>query len=89
MGRRFRNCKTTGERKKVNNDSIRFFAGYSGWDKNQLIREIRESSWIVVPSDKKISMKLSDNKELWSSFIKNMDAKYAISTNLPSDPSLN
>jgi len=85
----FEIVKQLVKEKKINEDSIRFFAGYSGWNKNQLITEIRESSWIVVPSDKKTAMKLSANKELWSSFIKNMDAKYAIWTNLPSDPSLN
>lgn len=84
----FEEVKKMVEKKDVNNN-IRFFAGYSGWDKEQLITEVRENSWIIVPSDKKSCMKLSSNKELWSSFIKKMDAKYAIWTNLPADPFLN
>ena len=74
---------------KVDNSNIRFFAGYSGWDENQLIMEIRENSWIIMPSEKSCCMKLSSNKELWSYFIKKMNAKYAIWANLPSNPFLN
>ena len=85
----FEIVKQMVKNKEVDNDSIRFFAGYSGWDKDQLISEVRENSWIIVPSDKECCMKLSSNKELWSSFIKKMDAKYAIWTNLPADPFLN
>ena len=75
--------------KEVDNNNIRFFAGYSGWAKHQLISEIKQNSWITSPSNKDICMKLSTNKELWSSFIKKMDRKYAIWTNLPIDPFLN
>ena len=85
----FEIVKQMVENKEVDNDSIRFFAGYSGWEKDQLISEVRENSWIIAPSDKECCMKLSSNKELWSSFIKKMDAKYAIWTNLPTDPFLN
>ncbi len=85
----FEVVKKLVENNEVDSSNIRFFAGYSGWDKNQLITEIRENSWIVVSSNKDCCMKLSKNKELWSSFIKKMDAKYAIWTNLPSDPFLN
>ena len=77
------------ENNEVDSSNIRFFAGYSGWDEGQLLKEIRENSWITVPANKESCMKLSSNKELWSSFIKKMDAKYAIWTNLPADPFLN
>jgi putative transcriptional regulator len=77
------------ENTEVDSSNIRFFAGYSGWDEAQLLKEIKENTWITVPADKESCMKLSSNKELWSSFIKKMDAKYAIWTNLPADPFLN
>jgi len=77
------------EENKINNNNIRFFAGYTGWDKGQLVSEIRSNSWITASSTVENCMKLSTNKELWSSFIKKMDAKYAIWTNLPNDPFLN
>ena len=85
----FEAVKKMVENKDIHNNNIRFFAGYSGWDEEQLITEVRQSSWIIVPSDKESCMRLSSNKELWSSFIKKMDAKYAIWTNLPADPFLN
>ncbi len=74
---------------KINNSNMRFFAGYSGWDEGQLISEIRSNSWITASSTTEDCMKLTSNKELWSSFIKKMESKYAIWTNLPTDPFLN
>ena len=85
----FDEIKKMIKNKEIDDNNIRFFAGYSGWDDGQLIAEIRKNSWITVPFDKESCMKLSSNKELWSSFIKKMESKYAIWTNLPKDPFLN
>ncbi len=34
--------------KKVTSNDIRFFLGYSGWDGNQLEKELQSNSWVVV-----------------------------------------
>ena len=68
---------------KYNSDKNNFKLIYNDLDIN---RESNENNDTEGTNN---DMKLSDNKELWSSFIKNMDAKYAIWTNLPSDTSLN
>ena len=74
--------------KKIAKDQIRFFAGYSGWEDNQLKNEIKEQSWILKDSNSKICLEYTDSN-LWSRIIKRLDQKYAIWTNMPADPSLN
>ena len=67
---------------------MRFFAGYSGWEANQLEDELKENSWILKEKNLKLSMRYSD-KDYWSEIIRKMDKKYALWANLPKDPSLN
>jgi putative transcriptional regulator len=69
-------------------DDIRFYIGYSGWNPNQLDREIREKSWVL--SHTSIAEVINRHPErLWSDHLKNMGKDYAIWANFPSDPSLN
>ena len=67
---------------------MRFFAGYSGWEANQLEDELKENSWILKEKNLKLSMQYS-NKDYWSEIIRKMDKKYAIWANFPKNPSLN
>ena len=67
---------------------MRFFAGYSGWEANQLEEELKEKSWILKEKNLKLSMRYSD-KDYWSEIIRKMDKKYALWANFPKDPSLN
>ena len=76
------------EKNKISNEQIRFFAGYSGWGKNQLHNEIRESGWIMHKANINLCMQHSNNK-LWSDLIKTKKERYAIWANMPKDPSLN
>ena len=38
---------------KVTRDQLRFFLGYSGWSKGQLMKELKDNSWVIasVPND--------------------------------------
>ncbi|MFL2576718.1 MAG: YqgE/AlgH family protein [Flavobacteriales bacterium] len=67
---------------------MRFFAGYSGWEANQLENELKEDSWLIKEKNKILSMKYS-KLELWSKVLRKMEKKYAIWSNLPKNPSLN
>jgi len=73
---------------KISKDEIRFFAGYSGWDAEQLNEEIKDNGWIINKSDKDICMQYS-TPNLWSDLIKTKNPKHAIWANIPKDPSMN
>jgi putative transcriptional regulator len=67
---------------------IRFFVGYSGWSPSQLDREILEKSWVL--SQTTVKEVINDKPELlWSNYLKNMGADYAIWANFPADPTFN
>jgi putative transcriptional regulator len=88
FGGDFDTVKKLIQEKNISKKNIRFFAGYSGWEDNQLKNEIKEKSWILKNSNTKICLEYT-NSNLWSRIIKSLDQKYAIWTNMPVDPSLN
>jgi len=73
----------------ISQNEIKFFIGYTGWGKNQLIDEIENDSWIVKNLTSKDVCMNKSNQQLWRNFIKEMGDKYAVWANLPKDPSLN
>ena len=73
---------------KITENDIRFYLGYSGWNPNQLDREISEKSWVL--SHASVQEVINPNpEELWSNYLKNMGTDYAIWANFPADPALN
>ena len=72
----------------INENHIRFFAGYAGWHPKQLEREINENSWVLshTTADEVIN---NHPELLWSNYLKNMGQDYAIWSNYPADPTLN
>ena len=74
--------------KLIEKNEIRFFVGYSGWNPNQLDREISEKSWVL--SHTKVEEVINNHPErLWHDYLKHMGKEYAIWANFPSDPSFN
>ena len=73
---------------KVQPNEIRFFAGYSGWEKNQLKKELKGKSWIVTEAT--IDQALNGRtKQFWNEVLKKMGSKFAIMSNFPEDPTMN
>ncbi len=68
--------------------SVRFFAGYSGWDKAQLENEIRDESWIVAPLDNSIIFSHL-HAEVWSESLRRLGDVYRFWANFPLYPQLN
>ena len=70
---------------KIDNSSIKFFSGYSGWTYNQLIDEINNGSWIVVKNKTNYLFK-KDIKKMWGENMKEMGEKFKIWSNAPENP---
>ncbi len=72
----------------LDQDKIRFFVGYSGWEPNQLEREISEDSWVVSEFDSEMIMG-SRTKEAWQKALNTLGGKYRLWTNFPENPGMN
>lgn len=67
---------------------IRFFLGYSGWQYEQLEREITENSWMI--SKEKASYLLTEeSKDMWRKSLEKLGSKYEAWSRFPQVPSLN
>ncbi|MFA9391677.1 MAG: YqgE/AlgH family protein [Prolixibacteraceae bacterium] len=71
----------------VSKGQVRFFLGYSGWDKEQLKEELKEDSWLVA--DIPAKMVMEDNKQLWKDMVKKQGGIYSLWENFPKNPSMN
>jgi putative transcriptional regulator len=76
------------EEKKIRENQIRFYIGYSGWEADQLSREMKENSWVVakLKSDKILH---ESPTEMWKNILKSMGEDYSVWINYPLDPLMN
>ena len=67
---------------------IRFFAGYAGWNNEQLQREINEDSWIIGETSKQHL--LDENyRGLWQTSMNELGNPYQLWAKYPQYPSCN
>lgn len=77
------------ESRHIDENKIRFFLGYSGWDSGQLEDEIKENAWIVAEvSDAEEIMKIHE-PDAWKYFMAKLGSKFKIMTDFPIDPNEN
>ena len=74
--------------KRIQQQDIRFFLGYSGWGEGQLDGELKEKSWITRNASKQIVFNLN-TQQLWKKALQDMGGEYMQMTNYPIDPQLN
>lgn len=88
-GGNFESLKVLIDTNRINEEDIKFFIGYSGWGNEQLMKEMKENTWIA--SDEfHADVVFSNNEEnLWREVIINLGPKYAHVSNFPQDPNLN
>ena len=84
----FNELKSLNDENLLNNETIRFFVGYSGWDPNQLEEELSDDTWITTKITSDEIMR-SEAKLLWSKMVKKMGENYIDWINYPVDPLLN
>ncbi|MFH4968088.1 YqgE/AlgH family protein [Gaetbulibacter sp. M240] len=68
---------------------IRFFLGYSGWDKSQLENELKASSWVVTENVYKKEIIEKDYESFWKEKMLEFGGEYSIWSNAPENPSYN
>ena len=67
---------------------IKFFLGYSGWEKEQLDEEIALNSWLVSKTEQSKIMK-TEGDVLWKKALQGLGDKYQSWANFPKRPFLN
>ena len=67
---------------------IRFFLGYSGWSRGQLLHELKEKSWLVKPNLFNNILDV-DVSSFWKNEILKLGDSYKIWANAPKNPRLN
>ncbi len=67
---------------------IKFFFGYSGWENDQLMDEIKENSWLVGSMTDEEILRNKD-KQVWEETLKSLGERYKMWTKFPKNPSLN
>jgi putative transcriptional regulator len=67
---------------------MRVFAGYAGWESDQLEAEIDEGAWFVVDAEAG-DLSAEDPERLWQQVLRRQPGPLAIVATFPEDPSLN
>jgi putative transcriptional regulator len=87
-GGEFKVIKKLLDTGNLNNDNIRFFLGYSGWQSNQLEDELNENAWVVAEIEPEEIMSPM-NKLYWNQTLNRMGKKYQMWSNFPENPHMN
>ena len=67
---------------------IRFFMGYTGWQKGQLKQEIETNTWIIN-KDSHLDLLNMHLRDLWKESLCDMGGKYAVWSHYPKSPIMN
>lgn len=84
----FEQLKTLVKNQEIFPNEVKFFLGYSGWDYDQLEKELEEDSWIITDA-KDYQVKDLNDEMLWHNTLKQLGAKHKILANFPENPSWN
>lgn len=67
---------------------VRFFLGYSGWDRGQLHQEIKENAWAVA-NGSPLTLFEAEGDRYWKDSVGLLGKEYLLWTTYPKDPNLN
>ena len=74
---------------KINENDIRFFLGYSGWDANQLSSELNSNTWILSENTHHNNIIKAVDDAFWKNKMLALGGEYSIWSNAPEHPSYN
>lgn len=72
-----------------NDESIRFFVGYSGWSPRQLEDEIETGSWATVDVPDSFNLLDGEDASYWSDIVRTMGSRYSSWLLQPMNPTDN
>ena len=72
----------------IKHNDIRFFAGYTGWDKGQLEEEMKENAWISTNMEANYLFKFSSHA-IWKNMLKDKRKHYPPLADIPENFSWN
>ncbi|MQY06756.1 YqgE/AlgH family protein [Actinomadura macrotermitis] len=67
---------------------LRVFAGYAGWTEGQLLAEIQDGAWYLVPAEAG-DVFAADPDRLWQEVLRRQGGDLAFVSTYPDDPTLN
>ncbi len=73
----------------IEENDIRFFLGYSGWETNQLEEELKASSWVVTDNVYEKNIIEKDYESFWKEKMLEFGGEYSIWSNAPENPNYN
>ena len=68
----------------ANEDNVRFYLGYSGWDSGQLVDELVRNSWLITDITAEQYLKTPTEK-MWQTFVDQMGHSYDMWKHFPKD----
>lgn len=74
---------------KISEKDIKFFLGYSGWDKFQLENELNSNSWVVTKNVYKKNIIKKESRFFWKEKMLEFGGDYSLWSNAPEDPMAN
>lgn len=74
---------------KITSTDIRFFLGYSGWEPEQLEKELQTNSWVITENIYKKSLIEKNDDAFWKEKMVELGGDYSIWSNAPENPSYN
>lgn len=86
IGGNFEQIKSLLLENDKNRFKIRFFLGYSGWDKLQLSREMKENSWIVAKNISNKEILAIPKKDFWQMCIEKQGDRFKTISKFPINP---
>lgn len=72
----------------VNQNNVRFFLGYSGWEAGQLVNELSRNSWIVSKTNSKMLLSIPTD-QMWATYVSRMGKEYGMWSRFPKNPEEN
>lgn len=73
----------------IQENDIRFFLGYSGWNASQLEDELKANSWLVSENTHRNNIIEKDYQFFWKEKMLELGGDYSIWSNAPENPNYN